>query len=241
MAALLATNDLHCGYGADEVLHGIDLVVERGTIVAILGPNGCGKSTFLKAVLGYLRASRGSIRFEDHDISQLSASAISALGIGYVPQLNNIFKPLTVLENLEMGGYLLTAKSRRKRIEVLLSAFPLLGVRRGQIAGTLSGGERQVLAMARALMPSPRLMCLDEPSAGLAPLKVRDVFQHISEIVAMGTAILLVEQDVHNALSVADYGFVFAAGRVAFVGPAQAILADERMRQAYLGERRPLP
>lgn len=241
MTPLLATSELHCGYGADEILHGIDLVVERKTIVAVLGPNGCGKSTFLKAILGYLRTARGAIRFEGHEISQLSTSARSALGIGYVPQLNNIFKPLTVLENLEMGGYLLPLKARGERIELLLAAFPLLRERRSQIAGTLSGGERQLLAMARALMPGPRLMCLDEPSAGLAPRKVRDVFRHISEIVAMGTAVLLVEQDVHNALAVADYGFVFAAGRVAFAGPASAILADERIREAYLGHRQQVP
>jgi ABC-type branched-subunit amino acid transport system ATPase component len=237
MSAILAAHNLHCGYGADEILHGIDLSVEKGSIVAILGPNGCGKSTFLKTALGYLKPTRGSVDFDGHDISNRSANAISALGIGYVPQLNNIFRPLTVLENLEMGGFRLTSKLRSDRIGFLFDAFPLLRERRAQKAGTLSGGERQLLAMARALVPSPRLICLDEPSAGLSPQKVREVFRHILEIVALGTAILLVEQDVHNALTVAHTGYVFTAGRVAFVGPAKAILADERMREAYLGQR----
>jgi ABC-type branched-subunit amino acid transport system ATPase component len=241
MTTILSASNLRCGYGADEVLHGIDVSIEQGTIVAILGPNGCGKSTFLKTILGYLKATSGTIQFLGRDISGLSASAISALGIGYVPQLNNIFKPLTVLENLEMGGFLLSSSSRAERLEFLLDTFPLLRERRTQKAGILSGGERQLLAMARALMPSPRLMCLDEPSAGLSPQRVRDVFQHIAEIVALGTTILLVEQDVHNALSVADRGYVFATGLVAFVGPAKAILEDERMREAYLGHRRSMP
>jgi branched-chain amino acid transport system ATP-binding protein len=239
MTAILVAQEVHGGYGADEILHGIDLVVEGRTIVAILGPNGCGKSTFLKTALGYLRATRGTIQFEGRDISNLGASAISALGIGYVPQLNNIFKPLTVLENLEMGGFLLPGKLRGERIERLFETFPLLRERRAQKAGTLSGGERQLLAMARALMPEPRLICLDEPSAGLSPQKVQAVFRHITAIVALGTAVLLVEQDVHNALAVADVGYVFTAGRVAFVGPAKAILADDRMREAYLGHRTP--
>jgi branched-chain amino acid transport system ATP-binding protein len=235
---ILEVRDLHCGYGADEIVHGIDLEVAAGSIVAILGPNGSGKSTFLKAVLGYLRISRGGVRFAGRDIAGLSASAIAAGGVGYVPQLNNVFKPMTILENLEMGGYRLAAAARADRIRALFDLFPLLRERRGQPAGTLSGGERQLLAMARALMTSPPLLCLDEPSAGLAPLKVAEVFHHVAAIAQLGTAILLVEQDVHNALAVADRGYVFAAGRVAFAGTADAIASDERMRQAYLCHRR---
>jgi branched-chain amino acid transport system ATP-binding protein len=235
---ILETRDLHCGYGADEIVHGVEVQVAQGSIVAILGPNGSGKSTFLKAVLGYLRAPRGTVRFAGRDIVGLGASAISALGIGYVPQLSNIFKPMTVRENLEMGGYRLAAQERVRRIEALSDLFPLLRDRPRQIAGTLSGGERQLLAMARALMTGPRLLCLDEPSAGLAPLKVAEVFKHVSAIAQLGTAILLIEQDVHMALAVADRGYVFAAGRVAFAGSSAAIAADERMREAYLGHRR---
>jgi branched-chain amino acid transport system ATP-binding protein len=235
---ILEARDLHCGYGADEIVHGIDLDVAPGSIVAILGPNGSGKSTFLKAVLGYLRITRGSVRFDGQDIVGLGASAIAARGVGYVPQLNNVFKPMTILENLEMGGYRLASAARAQRIDQLFGLFPLLKERRRQSAGTLSGGERQLLAMARALMTSPPLLCLDEPSAGLAPLKVAEVFRHIAAIVRLGTAILLVEQDVHNALAVADRGYVFAAGHVAFAGTADAIASDERMREAYLGHRR---
>jgi branched-chain amino acid transport system ATP-binding protein len=235
---ILAARDLHCGYGADEIVHGVDLDVAAGSIVAILGPNGSGKSTFLKAVLGYLRITRGSVTFAGNDIVGLGASAIAARGIGYVPQLNNVFKPMTILENLEMGGYRLATAARGRRIAQLFDLFPLLKERRGQAAGTLSGGERQLLAMARALMTEPPLLCLDEPSAGLAPIKVAEVFGHIAAIARLGTAILLVEQDVHNALAVADRGYVFAAGRVAFSGSAAAIASDERMREAYLGHRR---
>jgi branched-chain amino acid transport system ATP-binding protein len=235
---ILEARDLHCGYGSDEIVHGIDLDVAPGSIVAILGPNGSGKSTFLKAVLGYLRITRGGVRFDGRDIVGLGASAIAARGVGYVPQLNNVFKPMTILENLEMGGYRLASSARAERIQALFHLFPLLRERRGQLAGTLSGGERQLLAMARALMTSPPLLCLDEPSAGLAPLKVAEVFRHIAGIVQLGTAILLIEQDVHNALAVADRGYVFAAGRVAFAGSADAIASDERMREAYLGHRR---
>lgn len=235
---ILEARDLHCGYGADEIVHGIDLDVAPGSIVAILGPNGSGKSTFLKAVLGYLRVTGGGVRLAGRDIVGLGASEISALGIGYVPQLSNIFKPMTVLENLEMGGYRLAARERGERIEALLDLFALLRGRSRQIAGTLSGGERQLLAMARALMASPQLLCLDEPSAGLAPLKVAEVFQHVVSIARLGTAILVIEQDVHSALAVADRGYVFAAGRVAFTGSSAAIAADDRMREAYLGHRR---
>jgi branched-chain amino acid transport system ATP-binding protein len=238
---ILEACDIHCGYGADEIVHGIDVDVAVGGIVAILGPNGSGKSTFLKALLGYLRVTRGTVRFAERDIVGLGASAISALGIGYVPQLSNIFKPMTVLENLEMGGYRLAAYERSKRIEALFDLFPLLRARPRQIAGTLSGGERQLLAMARALMVSPLLLCLDEPSAGLSPLMVGEVFQHIIAIARLGTAILLIEQDVHSALAAADHGYVFAAGRVAFAGSAAAIAADDRMREAYLGHRRMAP
>jgi branched-chain amino acid transport system ATP-binding protein len=235
---ILETRGLHCGYGADEIVHGIDVEIAQGSVVAILGPNGSGKSTFLKAILGYLRVTRGSVRFAGRDIVGLGASQISALGIGYVPQLSNIFKPMTVRENLEMGGYRLMAQERDRRIEALFDLFPLLRLRPRQIAGTLSGGERQLVAMARALMTKPRLLCLDEPSAGLSPLNVAEVFQHIRAIAQLGTSILVIEQDVHSALAVADHGYVFAAGRIAFAGSSATIATDDRMREAYLGHRR---
>jgi len=240
MASLLEVENLRCGYGADEIEHGISLGLDEGRLVAILGPNGCGKSTLMKAILGYLPVTSGAIRLKGAGLTGRDADAISRLGLGYVPQLNNIFKPLSVLENLEMGGYRLDGRARADRIAELFETFPLLSERRRQTAGTLSGGERQLLAIARALMPEPRLICLDEPSAGLSPIKVGEVFGTIAEIVTRGTAILLVEQDVHSALSIADHGYVLAAGRVVFAGTPAEIAGDPRMQEAFLGRRVPL-
>jgi ABC-type branched-subunit amino acid transport system ATPase component len=237
MAALLEVEDVRCGYGADEVVHGVSLSLEEGRLIAILGPNGCGKSTLMKAILGYLPVKAGAVRLKGMDLARRGADAVSRLGIGYVPQLANVFRPLSVIENLEMGGYRLDPKAREHRIADMFATFPLLAERRRQIAGTLSGGERQLLAIARALMPEPRMLCLDEPSAGLSPIKVGEVFATIAEIVGRGTAILLVEQDVHSALSIADFGYVLAAGRVVFEGTSQAIAGDPRMQEAFLGRR----
>jgi ABC-type branched-subunit amino acid transport system ATPase component len=234
---LLATQELHSGYGADEIIHGVDFSVEPGRVVTILGPNGCGKTTFVKTILGFVKATKGEIRFRDREIRRLPPTERVALGIGYVPQLLNTFKPMTVTENLEIGGYRLDRVKRQQAIARMFELFPLLQERRKQRAGTLSGGERQLLAMARALMVTPHLIFLDEPSAGLSPLKAREVFGHVRRIAATGTAIVIVEQDVRRALEVSDYAYVLVTGRVAFQGSAENIAADDRIRTAYLGAR----
>jgi branched-chain amino acid transport system ATP-binding protein len=236
--ALLATRDLRCGYGADEIIHGVDFEVEPGEIVTILGPNGCGKTTFVKAVLGYVTTTAGEIRFEGRDLRRLRPTERAMLGIGYVPQLLNVFKPLTVTENLEVGGYRLERSARGAAIARLFDLFPLLRERRAQKAGTLSGGERQLLAMARAMMVAPTLLVLDEPSAGLSPVRADEVFRQVLRIAETDTAIVIVEQDVHRALAISHRAYVLVTGRVAFHGAAADIAADERIRTAYLGARR---
>jgi ABC-type branched-subunit amino acid transport system ATPase component len=235
MTALLRTGELHSGYGADEIIHGVDFEVMPGEIVTILGPNGCGKTTFVKTVLGYVRTTRGEIRFRDRPLGGLRPTARVGLGIGYVPQLLNTFRPMTVAENLEIGGFSLSRHDREAALERMFALFPLLRERRDQRAGTLSGGERQLLAMARALMVAPALIFLDEPSAGLSPLKADEIFRHIQRIAEGGTAIVIIEQDVHRALAVSHRAYVLVTGRIAFHGPAADVVADERIRTAYLG------
>jgi ABC-type branched-subunit amino acid transport system ATPase component len=237
--ALLATRDLHCGYGADQIIHGIDLAVEPGEVVTILGPNGCGKTTLVKAILGYVKASAGEIVFDGRDLHPLGPAERAALGIGYVPQLLNIFAPMTVAENLEIGGHRLKREARELAIGRLFELFPLLRERRRQKAGTLSGGERQLLAIARALMVGPTLLFLDEPSAGLSPLRADEVFRQVRRIAEANTAIVIVEQDVQRALAVSSRAYVLVTGRVAFEGPAAEVAVDERVRIAYLGAGRP--
>ena len=183
--ALLSVVGLHAGYGANEVIHGVDFAVEAGEAVAILGPNGCGKTTFVKALLGFVRVTRGSIRFDGADITPLSPTQRAGLGIGYVPQLANVFTPMTVRENLEMGGYRLSGAALGAALGRLFELFPLLEERAEQRAGTLSGGERQLLAMARAMMVSPRLLVLDEPSAGLSPARADEVFGYVTMIAGL--------------------------------------------------------
>jgi ABC-type branched-subunit amino acid transport system ATPase component len=238
---LLEARALHCGYGADEIVHGVDLTVDPGEIVALLGPNGCGKTTFVKGILGYVKVSRGQILLDGAELRAQTASARARLGIGYVPQLQNVFKPLTVEENLEIGGYGLRLPERRAAIQQVFELFPRLRERRRQRAGTLSGGERQLLAMGRALVPRPRLLFLDEPSAGLAPARADEAFGHVRAIAATGVAVVLVEQDVHRALAVAVRAYVLVAGRTALAGLAQEVAADEGIRTAYLGARPAAP
>ena len=237
MSPLLATSGLHCGYGADEIIHAVDLEVAAGEIVTILGPNGCGKTTLVKCILGYVRTTRGRILFEGSEIQGLRPTARVSLGIGYVPQLLNTFKPLTIAENLDIGGYRLDRAACTLAKERMFELFPLLAERRHQKAATLSGGERQLLAMARALMVSPKIVFLDEPSAGLSPLRADEVFGHIGRIAATGVAIVLVEQDVHRALAISERAYVLVTGRIAFSGSADEIANDDRIRGAYLGAR----
>ena len=231
----LQVKGLHTGYGQNEIIHGIDFQVARGETVAILGPNGCGKSTFIKAVLGYLRITQGHVSFDDKEIEDHSPTQRILLGMGYIPQLLNTFTPLTVRENLEMGGYGLSKQELTPSMERVFALFPNLNERRSQRAGSLSGGERQLLAMGRAMMPSPKLLFMDEPSAGLSPKMADEVVDHIQAIARTGTSIVIVEQDVHRALSIADRGYVFVTGKVDFEGSSDSILKDKRIREAFLG------
>jgi ABC-type branched-subunit amino acid transport system ATPase component len=241
MTALLKTSGLHCGYGADEIIHGVDVEIAPGEIVTILGPNGCGKTTLLRAILGYVRTAKGSIVFSGEEVSGLRPTERVARGIGYVPQLLNTFGPLTITENLEIGGYRLKRPERKAAVEQMFALFPLLADRRGQRAATLSGGERQLLAMARALVVSPRLIFLDEPSAGLSPMRADDIFHHVQTIAATGVAVVIVEQDVHRALEISNRAYVLVTGRIVLHGPASSIAANEGIRNAYLGAGTPPP
>jgi branched-chain amino acid transport system ATP-binding protein len=239
--ALLAIRQLRCGYATDEIIHGVDFDIGKGEIVTILGPNGCGKTTFLKAILGFVKSTASEIRFRDVDLRPLRPTERTSLGIGYVPQLLNTFRTMTVRENLEIGGYRLSKADRAAAFERVFALFPLLQERWRQPARTLSGGERQLLGMARALMVSPELILLDEPSAGLSPLRATEVFEHVGRIADADTAVIVVEQDVHRALAISDRAYVLVTGRVAFEGAAADIARDERIRTAYLGARAKSP
>jgi branched-chain amino acid transport system ATP-binding protein len=233
---VLLAEDVVCGYGAaDEILKGASLHVGPGELVAVIGPNGAGKSTLLKAVAGLLRLKSGSIRLDGERIDALPPRDRARRGIAFVPQEANIFPTLTVRENLEMGGFILPRAAVRGRIEGLLGRFPMLAQKRRQAARTLSGGQRQVLAMAMALMVEPRLLLLDEPSAGLSPLAAAALFDTIRAIHRQGVPVAMVEQNAHEALAIAGTGVVLVDGRVARTGPAAALAADPEVRRLFLG------
>ncbi len=232
---LLQLRDVEVRYGAIRALKGISLEVDQGEIVALLGANGAGKTTTLRTISGMVRPSRGMVLFDDLDITRLPAHEIVALGIGHVPEGRRVFPRMTVLENLEMGAYRKRG-SIKSELDRVFSLFPVLGERRKQIGGTLSGGEQQMLAIGRALMSQPRLLLLDEPSMGLAPLIVARIFEIIAEIRRGGTTILLVEQNAAQALQLADRGYVLETGELVMADSAQGLLHDERVRAAYLGE-----
>jgi branched-chain amino acid transport system ATP-binding protein/neutral amino acid transport system ATP-binding protein len=232
---LLEAVGIVCGYGAaDEILHGAALAVRPGEMVAIIGPNGAGKSTLLKAIAGMIRLKSGTIRFAGAAVERASARERARLGIAFVPQEANVFPTMTVGENLEMGGFLEPAGTRR-RIAALFERFPVLGEKRRAAARTLSGGQRQVLAMAMALMVEPRLLLLDEPSAGLAPLAAEGLFATIAAIHREGTAIAMVEQNALAALALADRGVVLVDGRRVREGEAASMAADPEVRRLFLG------
>ena len=233
---VLLAEGVVCGYGAaDEILKGASLSVAPGELVAIIGPNGAGKSTLLKAVAGLLRLKSGSIRLDGQGIEALPARDRARRGIAFVPQEANIFPTLTVRENLEMGGFILPRAAVSRGIEGLLARFPMLAQKRRLAARTLSGGQRQVLAMAMALMVEPRLLLLDEPSAGLSPLAAEALFADIAAIHRQGTAVAMVEQNAHEALAIADNGVVLVDGRVARTGQAAALAGDPEVRRLFLG------
>lgn len=238
---VLAVREVSAGYGGEDILHGVSVDVKRGTIVAVIGPNGSGKSTLLKTVYGLVPARRGRVTlFAEPDraieITGLKPSRITALGVNMVPQLANVFPEMSVLENLEIGA--MPARERfHEQPEQALDAFPMLRTMLRKRAATLSGGQRQMLGVARALMSDPRLLILDEPSAGLAPAVLEEVFARVKAINEAGVSILMVEQKARQCLAMADYGYVLDQGRNRLEGPGAALLADPEVVRLYLGVR----
>jgi branched-chain amino acid transport system ATP-binding protein len=237
---VLSVKGLRAGYGKAEVLHGIDLHAPKGSVITVIGPNGAGKSTFLNALMGVLPA-QGQIEFQGQPISALSLEERVMLGIALVPEKRELFGTMPVEDNLVLGAFRqvrLRNKQWREQIDVVYALFPRLKERRTQLAGTLSGGERQMLAVGRALMSRPTLLMLDEPSLGLAPLVVREIFHTVENLRKTGVTILLVEQNARAALETADHGYVLEMGEVALSGPAEQLAHDPRVIDTYLGAAR---
>jgi branched-chain amino acid transport system ATP-binding protein len=233
---MLKAEDLHVYYGGIHALKGISMEIEEGQLVSLIGANGAGKTTFFKAIVGQTRPRSGSILFLGEEITRLSTHNIIQRGIAVSPEGRRIFGNLTVMENLELGAYNRTPAEFEEGVRWVFSIFPRLYERRAQLAGSLSGGEQQMLAFARALMSRPKLILLDEPSLGLAPLMVEEVFKAIEQINGEGTSILLIEQNAVAALSIAHYGYVLDTGEVVLEGTGRELVKDERVRKAYLGE-----
>jgi branched-chain amino acid transport system ATP-binding protein/neutral amino acid transport system ATP-binding protein len=232
---LMRADNVVCGYGAaDEILKGAEITIAAGEMVAVIGPNGAGKSTLLKAIAGLLRLKSGAILLDGARIERLSPGDRARRGIAFVPQEANVFPSMTVRENLEMGGLIDRAGSRA-RIDAILARFPVLAEKRRSAARTLSGGQRQILAMAMALMVAPRLLLLDEPSAGLSPAAAEVLFDTIVEIHRAGTSIVMVEQNAREALMIADRGVVLVDGRTVRDGPARVMAEDSEVRRLFLG------
>ena len=238
MAALLEVKDLCVSYGKVEAVHGVSLAVTEGTIVSVIGPNGAGKTTLLAAIMGTLAAT-GGIRYRGESVGSLSVEQRVGSGLVLVPEKRDLFASMTVADNLELGAF---ARARRgdrdiaRTLDDVYARFPRLLERRTQLAGTLSGGERQMLALGRALMSRPRLLMLDEPSLGLAPLVVREIFNIVSALKATGVSILLVEQNARAALQVSDYGYVLETGELALEGPSMELASNPKVAATYLGQ-----
>jgi branched-chain amino acid transport system ATP-binding protein len=232
---LLQISDLSCGYGPVLAVRGISFEVAEGAVVCLLGANGAGKSTTLKAVSGLVRPARGHVVFDGRDISRLRPSVRAGLGISHCPEGRRIFADLTVRDNLRLGGYRLGRAQFGAAEEQALTVFPALRRMLDRRGGLLSGGEQQMLALARAMMARPRLLLLDEPSLGLAPIVTRQVFDALREINRQGTTVLLVEQNATQALELAQWGIVLASGTIDLQGPAAELLESDRVREAYLG------
>lgn len=231
---VLEAQDVVTGYGEVEILHGVSITVHEGEMVAVIGPNGAGKSTLLKAVFGLLRVSAGRVLLAGEDCTNLRPDQLVVKGLGYVPQVDNVFPSMTIHENLEMGAFV-RDNGVHERYERVYEMFPDLAGRRGHLAGKLSGGQRQMLALARALMLDPKILLLDEPSASLSPLMVGVIFERIEAINKAGTAILLVEQNAKEALSVSQRGYVLAMGENRLDGEAKSLLENEEVGRLYLG------
>jgi branched-chain amino acid transport system ATP-binding protein len=234
--SMLVVDDVHSYYGQIHALRGIKLTVAKGEVVTLIGANGAGKTTTLKTISGLLHARQGSVLFEGEDITNVPAHELVERGIGHAPEGRRIFSRLTVLENLQMGAYSRRNANLAPDLERVYPLVPRLQERSGQLGGTLSGGEQQMLAIGRALMSEPRMLLLDEPSLGLAPILVAQVFEKIKEINTQGTTVLLVEQNALQALSIAHRGYVLQTGEVVLTGSAESLRQNETVRKAYLGE-----
>ena len=235
--AMLTIKDLEVYYGIIQAIKGISFEVNEGEVIALIGANGAGKTTILHTITGLVAAKSGSIQFEGNDLTKIPAHSIVSLGMAHVPEGRRIFAELTVLENLKMGAY---TRKDKKEIEDTLAKvykrFPRLNERKNQIAGTLSGGEQQMLAMGRALMSHPRIILMDEPSMGLSPLFVSEIFDIIKEISESGTTVLLVEQNAKKALSIANRAYVLETGKIVLEGDAKELMNNDSVKKAYLGE-----
>lgn len=233
---MLEIKDLFVSYGMMEVLHGVNLNVQSGELVSVIGPNGAGKTTLIKTIMGLVQPKSGTVLYDGQDITKVPAHKRAAMGIGYVPEGRHVFGRLTVEENLTIGAYSSKDKEKlKKNIEMVYDIFPRLGERRAQLARTMSGGEQQMLATGRALMTNPKIVLMDEPSMGLSPLLVKEIFAIIEELHKSGITILLVEQNAKMALAISDRAYVLETGKIAMEGTAQELAEDDGVRKAYLG------
>jgi branched-chain amino acid transport system ATP-binding protein len=238
VTVLLEAVGLEAGYDDALILHGVSIEAAADRIVTIVGPNGAGKSTLLKTIYGLLPPRAGTVRFDGEDVTGSRPDRLTRQGMNYVPQVDNVFPSLTIAENLQIGSLVLPRAERSSEVERVLTLFPLLAERRRQRAGVLSGGQRKLVALARALVARPKLLLLDEPSAGLSPVAIDDVFAKLLEIRALGIAIVMVEQNARRALALSDTGYVLDMGRDAYSGAGTALLEDPRVVELYLGGRR---
>jgi len=237
MTALLEVRDLHVAYGAIEAVKGISFGVEVGQVVALIGSNGAGKTTTLRTISGLLRPTSGEVRFEGEVLNDVPAHSIVGRGVAHSPEGRRVFPRLSVADNLDMGAFSRDNRAESAAdLEKVFTLFPLLAERRGQAAGTLSGGEQQMLAIGRSLMSRPRLLMLDEPSMGLSPIVMQTIFATVAELKSTGTTILLVEQNAQAALSLADMAYVIETGRIVLSGTGAELLGNPEVKKAYLGE-----
>ena len=235
--AMLEIKDLEVYYGMIQAIKGVSFEVNEGEVIALIGANGAGKTTILHTVTGLLEAKSGSVTFDGKNITKVPAHKIVSMGMAHVPEGRRVFANLTVLQNLRMGAYTRKDKDEiEETLKTVYQRFPRLEERQNQLAGTLSGGEQQMLAMGRALMSHPRIILMDEPSMGLSPIFVNEIFDIIKQVSAGGTTVLLVEQNAKKALSIADRGYVLETGKIVLEGKAQELLEDESVKKAYLGE-----
>ena len=234
MTKFLSCTNMTGGYGGEDIIHGCDIEVDRNQIVVIVGPNGAGKSTAMKAMLGMISLKEGSLKLDGLDISKLTPQDRVAAGIAFVPQTMNIFSELTVEENLEIGAFL-REDNVRETIEEIYNLFPAMKDKRNQLAGELSGGQRQQVAVSRALMTRPKVLMLDEPTAGVSPIVMKEIFERIITIKNSGVAIVIVEQNAKQALNIADFGYVLVGGENKFSGEGQELLNNQEVRKSFLG------